>query len=76
MDVGQGESGDHFALRGRVVTFMRQHPGDFAPFIEEDEQFEHYCKRMAKACTSFLALDIPPQSMRYLNTIWSLAASC
>ncbi|KAK9831129.1 hypothetical protein WJX74_004441 [Apatococcus lobatus] len=47
----QGESGDHFALRGRVVSFMRQHFDDFAPFIEEDEGFQHYCKRMAKEGT-------------------------
>ena len=44
----QGEAGDHFALRGKVVTFMRQHADDFSPFIEEDEDFEHYCKRMAQ----------------------------
>lgn len=48
LHVPQGEAGDHLALRGRIVSFMRQHPDDFAPFIEEDEAFEQYCKRMAK----------------------------
>ena len=44
----QGQQGDHIALRQKVVSFMRQHREDFEPYMEDDEPFDAYCKRMAE----------------------------
>ena len=44
----QGNAQSHLDLRAKVVSFMRQHPSDFEPFMEDDEAFDHYCSRMAK----------------------------
>ncbi len=32
----------------QVVDFMREHPDDFAPFIEDDESFSSYLSRMKR----------------------------
>ncbi|KAK9830321.1 hypothetical protein WJX72_010989 [[Myrmecia] bisecta] len=47
----EGADGDHMALRGRVVHYMRCHHDDYAPYMEDDEDFQHYCKRMAEEGT-------------------------
>ena len=44
----QGQDGDHMALRQKAVSFMRQHRADFEPYMEDDEPFDAYCKRMAE----------------------------
>lgn len=44
----QGDEGNHLDLRQRVVDFIEQHPDDFAPYMEDDEDFESYCRRMRK----------------------------
>lgn len=44
----QGNELDHMELRKEVVDFMREHPDDFAPYIEDDEDFSSYCSRMSK----------------------------
>ena len=31
-----------------VVDFMREHPDDFAPYMEDEEDFDSYCSRMCK----------------------------
>ena len=38
-------------LRRKVVDFMQEHADDFAPYMEDDEDFVSYCERMAKACS-------------------------
>ena len=47
----QGNEGEHMVLRRKVVDFMQEHEDDFAPYMEDDEDFGSYCKRMAKACS-------------------------
>ena len=47
----QGNEGEHMVLRRKVVDFMQEHADDFAPYMEDDEDFGSYCKRMAKACS-------------------------
>jgi hypothetical protein len=37
-------------IRQKTVTFMRQHQEDFEPYMEDDEPFDRYCKRMAEVC--------------------------
>ena len=34
--------------RQDTVSFMRQHRDDFEPFMEDGEDFERYCSRMAQ----------------------------
>ena len=47
----QGNEGEHMVLRRKVVDFMQEHADDFAPYMEDDEDFGSYCERMAKACS-------------------------
>ena len=42
--------------RQDTVSFMRQHRDDFEPFMEDGEDFERYCCRMAQVRTSLLLL--------------------
>lgn len=42
--------------RQNTVSFMRQHRDDFEPFMEDGEDFERYCSRMAQVMTSPLWL--------------------
>ena len=44
----QGAKGDHMALRLRAVSFMREHEEDFAPYMEDEEDFNTYCSRLEK----------------------------
>lgn len=50
----QGASGDHMSYRQSTVSFMRQHKDDFEPFMEDEEDFERYCSRMAQVSSSCL----------------------
>lgn len=34
------------ALRQETVKFIREHRSHFEHFIEDDEDFDHYCDRM------------------------------
>ena len=52
----QGASGDHMGYRQNTVSFMRQHREDFEPFMEDGEDFERYCSRMAQVMFSLLLL--------------------
>ena len=40
-------------LRADIVEFMLEHEADFAPYMEDDEDFPHYCKRMKKVNTFY-----------------------
>ncbi|EIE22284.1 cysteine proteinase [Coccomyxa subellipsoidea C-169] len=44
----EGASGDHMALRQKVVTFIRSHVDDFEPYMEDGETLDRYCKRMSE----------------------------
>ena len=44
----QGSELDHMDLRSEAVNFMREHPDDFAPYMEDEEDFGSYCNRMSK----------------------------
>lgn len=44
----QGSELDHLDLRVEAVDFMREHPDDFAPYMEDEEDFGAYCNRMSK----------------------------
>eukprot|EP00887_Chlorella_sp_A99_P007417 scaffold2.g7417.t1 len=50
-DQVEGEGGAHLAFRRRVVDYMTQHREQFEPFIEDDEPFDKYVKRMGKEGT-------------------------
>ena len=36
------------AYRQNTVSFMRQHRDDFEPYMEDGENFDRYCSRMAQ----------------------------
>lgn len=44
----QGSEKDHGKIREEVVQYMESHHDEFAPFVEDDEGFEKYMKRMRK----------------------------
>ena len=44
----QGGEQHHMSLRHDVVAFMQDHEPDFAPYMEDDENFNSYTKRMKK----------------------------
>jgi len=44
----QGNEHGHLGLRKEVVGFISGHPEDFAPYMEDEEDFDKYCDRMAK----------------------------
>ena len=44
----QGSELGHMDLRSEAVNFMREHPDDFAPYMEDEENFSSYCNRMSK----------------------------
>ncbi|KAL4438223.1 hypothetical protein ABPG77_010584 [Micractinium sp. CCAP 211/92] len=44
----EGEGGDHMALRCRVMDFIRDREEEYRFFIEDDEPFESYVRRMSK----------------------------
>lgn len=44
----EGEGGDHFALRQRVMTYIEEREEEYRFFIEDDEPFDKYVKRMKK----------------------------
>jgi len=44
----QGATGDHMGFRQNTVSFMRQHREDFQPYMEDEEDFDRYCSRMAQ----------------------------
>ncbi len=48
----EGASGDHMALRQKVVTFIRSHVDDFEPYMEDGETLDRYCKRMSEVTSS------------------------
>lgn len=37
-------------LRTSTIAYMQQHRADFEPYLEDEEKFEHYIKRMARVC--------------------------
>lgn len=41
----------HLEIRALAVEFMRRNPNDFQPFIEDDEDFAKYLKRMSESGT-------------------------
>lgn len=45
---GQGSDSLHCSLRQQVVGHIRENEEQFKPFVEDDETFEVYCKRMGK----------------------------
>jgi hypothetical protein len=47
----QGDESQHASLRQRVVQFMCDHEGDFAPFVEDDQGFGAYSRRMLREGT-------------------------
>lgn len=62
----QGNEGYHLELRQQVVDFMEENADDFAPYMEDDEDFTSYCTRMRKAAplsTHLLAV----LSLRHLH---------
>ncbi|KAK9843989.1 hypothetical protein WJX81_001182 [Elliptochloris bilobata] len=36
------------ALRASTIAFMQAHRDDFEPYLEDEEDWEHYCDRMAR----------------------------
>ncbi len=48
VDQLEGTTGDHMALRQKVVNFIRQHSEDFEPFMEDGETLASYCRRMSE----------------------------
>ena len=42
--------------RQDTVSFMRQHRNDFEPFMEDGEDFERYCSRMAQVIQPVLLI--------------------
>jgi hypothetical protein len=48
LSVLQGATGDHMALRQRIVSFIRSDREAFEPFVEDEEPFDTYCNRMLK----------------------------
>ena len=46
----KGSEKEHSRIREEVVQYMESHHDDFAPFVEDDEGFEKYMKRMRKVC--------------------------
>ena len=44
----QGSESLHLKLRRATVDFMLEHQDDFQPYMEDDENFGAYCKRMSK----------------------------
>lgn len=44
----QGSEKDHGKMREQVVRHMEKHKDEFAPFVEDDEGFDKYMKRMSK----------------------------
>lgn len=43
---GQGSEDCHMTLRQQTVAFMRGNQSHFQPFMEDEEEFDHYCNRM------------------------------
>ncbi|TYZ57462.1 hypothetical protein PybrP1_010850 [[Pythium] brassicae (nom. inval.)] len=41
-----GDQHQHPEIRKRIVDFIELKRDDFEPFMEDEEKFEHYCKRM------------------------------
>ncbi len=41
----------HAEVRTRIMQHIEAHADDFAPFVEDDEPFEKYCRSMRKAGT-------------------------
>lgn len=48
VDQLQGATGDHMALRQKVVNFIKQHSKDFEPFMEDGETLANHCRRMSE----------------------------
>ncbi|KAI3426257.1 hypothetical protein D9Q98_008632 [Chlorella vulgaris] len=46
LDQLQGEGGDHLALRGRVMDHIAEREEQYRFFMEDDEPFDKYVKRM------------------------------
>ncbi|KAL4448444.1 hypothetical protein ABPG75_005663 [Micractinium tetrahymenae] len=44
----EGDGGDHLALRCRIVDFIRNREEDYRFFIEDDEPFDSYVRRMSR----------------------------
>jgi len=47
-DQDQGRAGAHSEVRRRVVEHMAAHREDFEPFMEDDEPFDAYLRRMGR----------------------------
>ena len=46
---------NHVHVRRSVVQYMREHPEDFAPFVEDNVSFEDHGEHTACACRPTLA---------------------
>lgn len=46
----QGSETEHSKIREEVVQHMESHHDEFAPFVEDDEGFDKYMKRMRRVC--------------------------
>jgi hypothetical protein len=42
------------SYRQSTVSFMRQHRDDFEPYMEDGEDFDRYCSRMAQVWRMYL----------------------
>ncbi|KAG1657729.1 hypothetical protein FOA52_011991 [Chlamydomonas sp. UWO 241] len=47
-DQMEGSESGHALLRARVMDHIQENKDDYAPFVEDDEPFEKYVKRMRK----------------------------
>ncbi|PRW44889.1 OTU domain-containing 3 isoform X1 [Chlorella sorokiniana] len=48
LDQLEGEGGDHLRLRQRVMEYVEEQEEDYKFFMEDDEPFDKYIKRMKK----------------------------
>ncbi|TMW59423.1 hypothetical protein Poli38472_004492 [Pythium oligandrum] len=46
-----GDQQQHVEIRKRIVDYIEVKRDDFEPFMEDEEKFEHYCKRMREDST-------------------------
>ena len=48
----QGASADHMDLRKRIMDYIEANRENFGPFIEDEEPFDTYCRRMREVTIS------------------------
>ncbi|DAZ97259.1 TPA: LOW QUALITY PROTEIN: hypothetical protein N0F65_009310 [Lagenidium giganteum] len=46
-----GTQEHHTEIRKRIVSYIESRRDEFEPFMEDEEKFEHYCKRMREDAT-------------------------